>query len=207
MTTFAPPSILTVPEAAEARRSIRKYSTEEIAEGDLREILRLTGLAPTPFNVQATRYVVVRDPGLKAELSEAAFRQPQVAAAPAVIVVYSDMVDALATLDEVIHPNYPADQRAGAKAGVERSFAEKTATERQAWAHAISYTNLGYLLLIAQSLGYHTSAMLGFDPAKVSQLLGLPAGVTIAALVAIGRGVEEGFPHHRHPVDRVATFR
>ena len=198
---------LTVPEAAEARRSIRKYTPEQIPPDDIREILRLSGLAPTPFNVQPARYVVVTDPELKARLAQAAYQQPQVTSAPAVIVVYSDMADALATLDEVVHPGYPLDQRAGAKAGIERGFSGKPAEENQAWGHAISYTNLGYLLLLAQSFGYSTSAMLGFQPDEVKRVLGLPAHVTIPALVAIGRGDEAGFPHHRHPVDRVATFR
>jgi nitroreductase len=151
--------------------------------------------------------VVVRDPALKAQLAEAAFRQPQVTAAPAVIVLYSDMVDALAQVDEVIHPGYPDERRPGVKAGIERAFADKSAEERQAWGHAIAYTNLGYLLLLAQSFGYSTSAMLGFRPDEVKRLLGLPPHVTIPAIVAIGRGAEEGFPHHRHPVERVATFR
>ncbi|HEU5358618.1 MAG TPA: nitroreductase family protein [Gemmatimonadales bacterium] len=198
---------LTVPEAAEARRSIRKYAAEPIPLDDVREILRLTGLAPTPFNVQPARYVVVTDPDLKGRLAQAAYQQPQVTSAPAVIVVYSDMVDALATLEEVVHPGYPVDQRAGVKAGIERGFSGKPAEENQAWGHAISYTNLGYLLLVARSLGYSTSAMLGFQPDEVKRVLGLPAHVTIPALVAIGKGDEEGFPHHRHPIERVAAFR
>lgn len=197
----------TVAESAEARRSIRKYTPEPVAVEEIREILRLTGLAPTPYNVQPARYVVVTDPELKARLAEAAYRQPQVSSAPALIVLYSDMPDALATLDEVVHPGYPADQRAGVTAGIERAFAGKSAAENEAWGHAISYTNLGYLLLLAQSFGYNTSAMLGFQPDEVKRILGLPAHATVPALVAIGKGDEPGFPHHRHSVDRVATFR
>ena len=34
-----------------------------------------------------------------------------------------------------------------------------------------------------------------------------PAHVRVPALVAIGRGVEDGQPHHRHPLDRIASFR
>jgi nitroreductase len=48
--------------------------------------------------------------------------------------------------------------------------------------------------------------MAGFDPEAVKQLLGLPANVRVNALVAVGKGAEEGFPHHRHPVSRLAKF-
>jgi hypothetical protein len=49
--------------------------------------------------------------------------------------------------------------------------------------------------------------MLGFNPAKVKEALGLPAHVAIPALVAIGRGDEEGFTHHRHSVAQLVDYR
>jgi nitroreductase len=52
---------------------------------------------------------------------------------------------------------------------------------------------LGFLLLAAEGLGYQTSAMAGFDPEAIKQLLGLPANVRVNALVAVGKGAEEGF--------------
>ena len=75
------------------------------------------------------------------------------------------------------------------------------------WGAGQGYIELGYLLLAEYSLGYATSPMLGFDPAKVKEALGLPAHVMIPALVAIGRGDEEGFSHHRHAIDRIVTYR
>ena len=66
---------------------------------------------------------------------------------------------------------------------------------------------LGYFLLAAASYGYATSAMLGFDASKVKQALGLPAHVAIPAMIAIGRGDEEGFTHHRHPLERIVSYR
>jgi nitroreductase len=198
---------LAATDAAELRRSIRRYDAEPIPREELEELLRLTGLAPSAWNVQPWRFVVVETPELKARLQEAAFGQAQVGSAPAVIVLYSDAQDALAHLDETVHPNYPAERRPAVAASVRDALMKKSPEEREAWAAAQSHIALGYLLLLARSMGYDSSAMAGFDPARVKALLGLPAHVTIPALVAIGRGAEEGFPHHRHPVDRVATFR
>lgn len=45
--------------------------------------------------------------------------------------------------------------------------------------------------------------MAGFDVDTVKRVLGLPGHVRIPALVAIGRGAEEGFPHHRHALERI----
>ena len=48
--------------------------------------------------------------------------------------------------------------------------------------------------------------MLGFKPDAVKALLGLPEHVQIPALVAIGIGAEDGFPHHRHTLERTVRF-
>jgi hypothetical protein len=38
----------------------------------------------------------------------------------------------------------------------------------------------------------------------LERVLGLPAHVRIPAIVAIGRGAEEGFPHHHHSLERIS---
>jgi nitroreductase len=197
---------MTVTESAEARRSIRAFSPEPVPEDDLREILRVAGLAPSAFNVQPWRWVVVREPELKAQLGAAAYGQKQVTGAPAVIVLYSDMSDALDRIEETVHPGM-ANRRDEVAKSLRGTWAARTAAERESWGAGQSYIALGYLLLAAQSMGYATSPMLGFDAAAVKRVLGLPEHVTVPALVAIGMPEEEGFPHHRHALDRVATFR
>jgi nitroreductase len=196
--------ILTVTEAAEARRSIRKYEPTPVPRADLEEILRVTGLAPSPWNVQPWRFVIVEDAATKAKLQEAAYGQPQVGGAPAVIVMYSDMTDALATIEQAIHPGMP--DHAKVAADIRSTFAGMSDSDRHAWGFAEANIALGYLLLTAQAHGYSTSPMLGFMPDKVKELLQLPADARIPALVAIGIGAEDGFPHHRHAVERVARF-
>jgi nitroreductase len=206
-TMYTESTTLTVTEAAEARRSIRKYKDQPVPAADLREILRVTGLAPSAFNVQPWRFVVVRDPELKQRLRAAAYGQAQVGAAPAVIVMYSDVAGALGDIERTVHPNYPEERRPAVAQQVRDTFAGKTDEEREAWGAGQSYIALGYLMLAAQSLGYATSPMLGFKPNEVKEILGLPAHATVPALVALGVADEEGFPHHRHAVEDVADFR
>ncbi len=198
--------ILSVREAAEQRRSIRAYEQEQIPREDLEEILRLTGLAPSAFNLQPWRFVVVETPEVKERLAQAAHNQRQVRSAPAVIVLYTDMADVLATVDETMHPGMDAAAQARARQTVLSIFGSQAEAEREAWAAGQGYIALGYLLLIAEAHGYQTSPMTGFNPAAVKELLGLPQNARVPALVAIGRGTEEGFPHHRHATDRVVRY-
>jgi nitroreductase len=200
-------SVATAADAATSRRSIRQYAPIGIPEADLRELLRLASRAPSAFNVQPWRFVVVQDENLKAELARAAYGQQQVLRAPATIVLYSDMASALERMADAVHPDMPVDKRAAGVESVRGMFANQTVEEREAWGNAQSNIALGYLLLLAESLGYATSPMLGFDPERVKTLLGLPAHVRVTALISIGYPAEEGFRPHRLPVETLVDFR
>ena len=179
---------------------------EPLDQNDLREIIRLAGLAPSAWNVQPWRFAVVQDPALKERLREVAYGQAQVTNAPAVGAVYSDMEDVLANAEETVHPARGDEGRAAQRKTLEGAFGAQTLEERGQYGLRQAYIAFGFLLIAARGLSYDTSPMLGFDPARVRELLGLPEHAQFAGLVALGRRAEEGSAHHRHEVDRVATF-
>jgi nitroreductase len=194
-------------EAADRRRSIRQYEPDRIPETELRDLLRLAGRAPSAYNVQSWRFVVVQDAELKSQLAAAAYGQQQIVRAPTTIVMYSDMESALDRMPEAMHPDMPQDKRDAGVAGFRATFANQTVEERENWGNAQSNIALGYLLLLAEAKGLATSPMLGFEPAKVKALLGLPAHVRITALISIGYPAEEGFRPHRLPSETLVDFR
>lgn len=198
---------LTATEAARARHSVRTYTNQPVDDAQLRALLETVGRAPSAFNSQPWRFVVVRDTVLKTELMAAANNQKQIGSAPVVIALYADMEDTLAHLDEVVHPDLAPEARANTIASLQRSWANKSTEQRAIWANAQANIALGYLLLVARSEGLGTSPMLGFDADKVKALLDIPSHATITALIAIGHPGDDGFRSHRHPLDRIATFR
>jgi nitroreductase len=197
----------TAADAAERRRSIRTYAPEPIGDEELRELLRLAGRAPSMHNLQPWRVVVVRDPALRTALMAAANNQKQVAAAPVALVLYSDVDDVVAHLHELVPDGRTADEAAAWVARRQDYLDAMTPEARTAWGTAQANIWLGYLLLLAESLGFATSPMLGFKAQAVKQLLELPASAVVTAIIALGRGAEEGRPSSRHAVDRVARFR
>lgn len=196
----------TVKEAIETRRSIRKFVQEPLDQNDLREILRLASLAPSANNVQTWRVAVIQNPDLQTKLQEAAYNQGQVTSAPAVLVVYSDMEDALSTIEQTLPASMSEDERKTRAEGFRKNFAGMDVAQRGAWGLAQANIAFGFLMLAARSLGYDTVPMLGFQPDKVKELLGLPEHAQFAGLLPLGKRAEDGFPHHRHNVERVATF-
>ena len=197
---------LTVTEAIESRRSIRRFVPEPMNQDDLREMLRLASLAPSAWNAQTWRFAVVQDPQLKEQLREAAYGQAQVTSAPAVIVVYSDMEDTLATVEDTAHPGMGEAGRSGQRQTFDRVFGPQDVAQRGQWGLSQANIAFGFLMLAARGLGYDTVPMLGFDPQRVREILGLPEHVQFAGMLPVGKRAEDGFPHHRHPVERIAKF-
>ena len=206
MTRPALANALSVPEAIATRHSVRKYTDQPVPGQDIETILKLSGLAPSAWNIQPWRFAVVRNPEVKARLKAAAYGQGQVESAPVVLVVYSDMQYALANLDEVVHPGFPAEQRAPYIEGILKAFAGQSIDEQETWGAGQAYIAVGYLSLAARSLGYDTSIMLGFNPEQVKEILDLPAHVRIPAIIPLGVAAEEGFPHYRYETSKIAQF-
>ncbi|WP_293912915.1 nitroreductase family protein [Deinococcus sp.] len=197
---------LSTSEAINTRVTIRKFVQEPIDQNDLREILELASRAPSAWNAQTWRFAVVQNPEIKARLQEAAYGQPQVGSAPAVIVVYSDMEDVLATAEETAHPGMGDEGRATQRQTFDRVFGGQPVAVRGQWGLAQANIAFAFLMLAARGKGYDTSPMLGFDPQKVRDLLGLPEHVQFAGLLPIGKRDEPGFPQHRHATERLVKF-
>lgn len=194
-------------EAAESRHSVRRYTDAPVTEEELTRLLAAAGRAPSAYNLQPWRWVAVRDSGMKLRLQTAAFGQPQVGAAPVVLVLYSDMKDALEHLEETFADTLPLEKATATRTHLLETLGAQSDTDREAWGAGQSYIALGYLLLIAESLGLGTSPMLGFNPNEVKSLLGLPAHARVPALVALGHPAEAGFDSPRHALDRVLSVR
>lgn len=201
------PTRLTAADAARTRRSVRAYRDTPVSDDEIRTLLALTGRAPSAFNLQPWRFVVVRSQTEKNALRNAAHGQKQVSDAPAVIAIYADMDDTLANLGDIVHPDHTPEKRASTVAMLQKTFGSMTAEARAVWANAQANIALGYLLLIAHAEGFATSPMLGFEPDQVKALLGIPETATVTALVALGHGANEGFRSHRHDPARIVTFR
>ena len=197
---------LSVTEAIETRVSIRKFVQEPMDQGDLREILRLASLAPTANNVQPARFAVIQNPELQAKLQEVSYNQSQVTNAPAVIVVYSDFEDVLTNAELSFPDSMGEEQVQQRAAALRQQYGGQDVAQRGQWGVTQANITFGFMMVAARGLGYDTVPMLGFEPDKVKALLGLPEHVHFAGILPIGKRAEEGFPHHRHSVERITKF-
>ena len=97
---------MNVIEAIRRRRSIRAYLDKPVEEEKLEAVLEAGRLAPSASNRQEWRYVVVRDPGTRAKLAEAANGQKFVGEAPVVLIACANTDGHKMSCGE---PCYPID--------------------------------------------------------------------------------------------------
>jgi nitroreductase len=79
-------------EAIHARRSVRSFRDEDVPDETIETLLRAAMAAPSANNGQRWRFVVVRDPAVKAHLAAPAGKAPA-GRAPVDIVVLGDTSD------------------------------------------------------------------------------------------------------------------
>jgi nitroreductase len=197
---------MNISEAIESRRSIKHYDPDHVMpEEDLAKLLELSMLAPSSFNIQNYRFVVVRDAELRKEIRAAAWDQAQVTDASVLVVMCADLT---------AHEADPARYWGHAPQEVQdmigpmiRPFYEgKPQLIRD---EAMRSTALGgmTLMLAAKDLGYDSCPMVGFDPEVVSKLINLPDDHAISFMIAVGKTAKPAWPRGERIADAVVMDR
>jgi nitroreductase len=177
------------------RRAVPRFDPDRpLDEPLLDRILRLATMAPSSFNLQPWRFLVVREARNRERLKACAFRQPKVAQAPAVVIVlgylhpHRSHLDAM--LDEqerrgLLGPEKRAEMRSRAIASLDRR------TDPALWATRSAMLAAATMMMAAESLGVGSAPMEGFDHSAVRAAFGIPDDHTICCLVALGYPAEE----------------
>ena len=167
-------------DLAQSRRSVRRYTAQEVSQEHILTLLQAMQAAPSAGNCQPWHMYVVRDEAVRAHLSEVAWRQTFIQTAPVVFVVCADLERNA--------------QRYGQR-GTGLYCIQDTAAAIQ------------NLLLCAKSLGLGACWCGAFDEQAVAETLNTPAHLRPVAIIPIGH--TEDMPtgaQSRRPLDDMATF-
>jgi nitroreductase len=177
-------------ELVRTRRATDNFSSEPVPDSDLQEILRAGLEAPSSYNLQPWRFVVVCDLGHRQRLRIAALGQQKVEEAPLVIVACGDTTGWSEDLEEVVQIGKA--QGIGDDAWAERKRKNVTADlgshpNMPMWVAKQTMIAATTMMWMAEALGYDTGPMEGFDEEQVRAVLKIPAHVRVLLLLAIGR--------------------
>jgi len=200
----------------ESRRATPSFEEVPIHAADLEKIIRAGLAAPSGYNLQPWRFVVVRDRDQKKKLRAAAYNQPKVEEASVVIVACGDAQgwNKNGDLEEMLRiagqHGFTEEQnekvrqavtsilgsQPGKSGGMEPTF--------DLWANRHVMIAFTTMMWTAETLGYDTAPMEGFEEDKVKALLKIPDRVRVVALLGIGRlkGTDKSYAG-RFPASRV----
>jgi nitroreductase len=195
-------------DAIRERRATRHFTDEVVPEDELTAILADAAQAPSGYNLQPWRFLVVRERASRAKLRAAAFDQEKITEAPVVIIALASPQGWRERIDEV----FAESVRRGAlpEEGVEKR--KQTAADfvgsfpPAVWLNRHVMIAFTYLMLAAEAHGWDTAPMEGFDAGEVKRAFKLPADTEVVALLAIGRARDEQQEESpgRFGVDRIA---
>jgi nitroreductase len=189
-------SPLDVPSAIIKRRAIKSFKTDAIAPELLKQLVELTVAAPSSYNLQDWRIVLVQSEAQKAALSEAAWGQQQIIQAPVTFVFAVDRTAWQRDLEQICAIGLQAggwnqqtvDYFKNAIPQFQNSLGEKT----REYAIKDAMIAATHLMLAAESLGLASCPMNGWMEDKVKAVIGAADNpdIAIAVLVPVGYAAE-----------------
>ncbi len=186
-------------QAIRERRATPSFEDVPIHGADLEKIIRAGLEAPSGYNLQPWRFVIVRDREQKKKLRAAAFGQAKVEEASVVVVACGDPEGwKYGDLDEMIrlareHGYGGEKEHEGARSAIQAFLgsppgqAAGLSPSFAIWANRHTMIAFTTMLWTAETLGYDTAPMEGFEEDKVKALLKIPDRVRVVALLGLGR--------------------
>ncbi len=180
-------------EAIYKRRSVKHFDPEHsMPEQDLQKLLEAAVQSPTSFNIQHWRFVVVRDKTLRQQIRKAGNDQAQITDA-SVLIVMTGYVQAWKKDPQRYWRDAPPDV-AKMIVGWMGPFHEgREWLQRDEVMRSIGIASQT-IMLAAKAMGYDSCPMIGFDPDKVAELIGMPDDHVIGNLIAVGKATKPAWP-------------
>jgi nitroreductase len=184
-------------QAIAGRRATPSFDGRPIPADDLRKILEAGLAAPSGYNLQPWRFIVVQSPEQKKRLRAASYNQAKVEEASAVIVACGDSDGWRKDLDLMLQQGreggMPESYAEQAKVSVPNYMSSFSSEKMHAWLNKHVMLAYAFMMLTAESLGYDTAPMEGFEEEKVRETLRLPLSYRVIALLALGhlKGAEK----------------
>ena len=184
---------MNVSSAIETRRSVKHYDpTHRMTDAEIEKLMSLALLAPTAFNIQNWRFVLIQDPELRKQVRAVSWDQAQVTDASLLVVLVADLnawqreparywKDAPQAVQDFLVP------------AIDQYYRGKPQVQRDEGMRSCGMAAMT-LMLAAREMGYDSCPMDGFDFDAVARLLNLPEDHTPAMYVAIGKGIKEAWP-------------
>jgi nitroreductase len=181
-------------EAIYQRRAVKQFDPDhELTKEEETKLLEAAIQAPTSFNIQHWRFVILRDPELRKKIrKELGNDQAQMTDASLLVLMTADL-KAWQKDPQRYWKNAPKEV-ADLLVGWMGPFHEGREWLQRDEAQRSIGMAMQTLMLAAKAMGYDSCPMIGFEIEKVAELIRLPEDHVMGAMVAIGKGTKVPWP-------------
>ncbi len=199
--------MISVKEAIERRRSIRKFKPDPVSEDHIGTLLDAARLAPSGCNAQPWRFRIVKDKETRERLAQAAFGQSFIAEAPLVFVCCAD-------IQGYLDGTVSGTQDLGRIGAIEDRIVE-IILKRSDRMKRMTIEELGpalalnvaiaveHMVLRAVEIGLGTCWVRLIDQEKIKEIFGWGDTVYVVALLPVGYADESPEERTRRVIDEI----
>jgi putative NAD(P)H nitroreductase len=179
---------MTVSEAMKARRSVHSYDpAKEVSNEQLEKLISLSTLAPSSFNLNHWRFIIIKDRANKEKLFASSLKQKHILDASATLIVLGKIdahKDAAQFIPDWIAKGYYPDDK-HLRIVSEQFYGTNPTVQRD---EAIRSTSImiGMMMLAATEMGLSTAAVIGFRPQEVVRDFAIPDNYMPVMLLTVG---------------------
>ncbi|MFN6324068.1 MAG: nitroreductase family protein [Aphanizomenon sp.] len=197
---------LDVPSAIIQRRSIKTFKPDPISPELLKQLVELTVAAPSSYNIQSWKIVLVQNETQKKALCAAAYNQNQIIQAPVTFVFAADAAAGEKNLTPILEQGATTgawnEQTVNYFKNAIPQFQMHLGDKRREYAIKDAMIAATNLVLAAESLGLSTCFMNGWIEEQVKVIIGAEndPDIGIAVLVPVGYAAEPRLNPGRLPL-------
>lgn len=182
-----------VSEAIVARRAVKHFdAAHKMSADEIKQLVTAAMDAPTSFNMQHWKFVVVQEDAQKAKICEAAWGQAQVKDASITIVVCAD-VKAWKKEQQKKWANAPKEAQDILIPMIDPFYEGKEQLQRDEAIRSASFAAQN-IMLLAKEMGYDSCPMIGFDADAVAEIVNLPDEHLVSMLLVVGKATKPAWP-------------
>jgi nitroreductase len=172
-------------DAIKTRRSIRRYKSDPVDDKKIEKILEAGRWAPSWSNTQCWRFVVVRDPNMKAKLADTllTFKLPDKEIPNPAISIINTAPVLIVVCAEMGKSGGPPGRGGGGGGFI---------TDKGDWFMFDTALAVQNMVLAAHAQGLGTVILGTFDAVKAEKTLGVPQGYRAVTMFPVGVPDHEG---------------
>ena len=180
-------------EIVKIRYATKEFTGKKVSEEDLNRLLEMIRLAPSSYNIQPWKIIVISDEKIKEKLSPVAYNQPQIKSCSHLLVfcANTDLKEIINDIEKGLLESGKKPEQIKGYINTLRDFEKSLTNDKKlSWAQRQLYLALSNAVNGAKSLGFDSGPMEGFNSEEFSKILELSENIVPTALCAIGYAKE-----------------